>query len=317
MNINQIQYFLAIVKTKSFSEAAYDLFISQSSISKQIKALEDELDICLFNRNSPQRTLTPAGEVFYKYAKTTYEQHKEMLQELEQLKKNMSATLRMGYLPVTPMYLNFNIGSDLALFQKEYKNDSINFDIAEGTQKDIIKDLYNNDLDIGLVRLEKIPEPNDFHSILISDDEMVAVVNKKHPLAKNSKVTLKELAKHPLFLLSKETELRAPVIEAFANQGLSVNIHGESPRPKIIQGMVTECMDVCLLPHNVVDLASFPDLKILQMKEPIYSRLVAVRLKEKRHSELAQAFWNFICEINTVMPNRQQEHQQCITKKMK
>lgn len=301
MNINQIQYFLAIVKTKSFSEAAYDLFISQSSISKQIKALEDELGISLFNRNSSQRTLTPAGKVFYIYAKSVYEQHKDMLLEIENIKKNASSTLRLGNIPVSPMYNNFNIGADLALFQNNRQEESINFDIFEGTQSEIIKELYNGNADFGLVRLEKIPEPDDFDSIILSNDIMVVVVNKDHELANKTQLTLKEIAKYPLFLLSKETELRAPVIEAFANQGLTINIHGESPRPKIIQGMVTESMDITLLPKNVVDLSAFRDLRIIPLKENITSKLVSVRLKNSKRSELAEAFWDFICEVNTVL----------------
>lgn len=304
MNINQIQYFLAIVKTKSFSEAAYELFISQSSISKQIKALEDELGICLFNRNSPQRTLTPAGKVFYRYAKSAYEQHREMLAEIENIKKNASSTLRLGNIPVSPMYTNFNIGSDLAVFQNNYKEESINFEIFEGTQSEILKELYNNNADFGLVRLEKIPEPNDFDSIVLSNDTMVVVVNKAHPLATRKQLCLKDIAKHPLFILSKETELRSPVIEAFASQGLTINIHGESPRPKIIQGMVKESMDVTLLPQNVVDLSTFKELRIIPLKETISSKLAAIRLKNTKRSELAEAFWEFVCETHTVLQSQ-------------
>lgn len=304
MNINQIQYFLAIVKTKSFSEAAYDLFISQSSISKQIKALEDELGISLFNRNSSQRTLTPAGKVFYCYAKTTYNQYKDMLLEIENIKKNASTTLRLGNIPVSPMYNTFNIGTDLALFQSNRPENSINFECFEGSQSEIIKELYNGNTDFGLVRLEKIPEPDDFDTITLSIDVMVVVVNKYHELANKTEIPLKSIAKYPLFLFSKETELKSPVIEAFANQGLTINIHGESPKPKIIQGMITESMDVTLLPKNIVDLVNFRDLRIIPLKEKITSELVAVRLKNSKRTELAEAFWDFICEIYTVMPPR-------------
>lgn len=304
MNINQIQYFLAIVKTKSFSEAAYDLFISQSSISKQIKALEDELGISLFNRNSSQRTLTPAGKVFYCYAKTTYNQYKDMLLEIENIKKNASTTLRLGNIPVSPMYNTFNIGTDLALFQSNRPENSINFECFEGSQSEIIKELYNGNTDFGLVRLEKIPEPDDFDTITLSIDVMVVVVNKDHELANKTEIPLKSIAKYPLFLFSKETELKSPVIEAFANQGLTINIHGESPKPKIIQGMITESMDVTLLPKNIVDLVNFRDLRIIPLKEKITSELVAVRLKNSKRTELAEAFWDFICEIYTVMPPR-------------
>lgn len=300
MNFNQIQYFLAIVKTKNFSEAAYDLFISQSSISKQIKSLESELGICLFNRNSQQRTLTPAGKIFYHYAKTAFEQHKDMLTEIEMLKKNITTTLRLGHIPVSPMYHNFNIGADLAQFQKKCTEESINYDVFEGSQSDIIKELYNNISDLGLVRLEKIPEPDDFDIIILSNDIMVAVVNKNHPLTARKQLSLKDISKYPLFLLSKETELRNPIIEAFASQGLTINIHGDSPRPRIVQGIITESTDVSILPKNVVDLESFGDLKILPLKEKLTSKLAVVRLRERKHSELAEEFWNFVCETHTV-----------------
>jgi len=300
MHYNQIQYFLAIARTKSFSEAAYELSLSQSSISKQIKALEDELGISLFNRSSHQRELTAAGKVFFRFAQTACEQQREMLEELAALKKNISTTLRLGNLPVSPMYLNFNIGSDWALFQNNWQKSELNFDIFEGTQGDILKELYNHNADFGLLRLEKIPNPEDFDYILLSHDTLVAVVNKDHPLARRKKVSLATITEHPLFLLSKETELRAPVISAFASQGLMINIHGESPRPKIIQGMLTQSMDVGLLPKNVVDLNTFKELRIVPLEEKITSKLVVVRLREAKHSELAKAFWEFACELHTV-----------------
>lgn len=65
--------------------------------------------------------------------------------------------------------------------------------------------------------------------------------------------------------------------------------------------MVTESMDVTLLPKNVVDLTSFRDLCIIPLKEQITSQLVAVRLKNRKHSELTQAFWDFLLEIHTVV----------------
>ena len=63
--IKQMKYFQSIVKNKSFTEAAEECYISQSAISQQMKALERELGVTLFNRDNRRFSLTPAGEHFY------------------------------------------------------------------------------------------------------------------------------------------------------------------------------------------------------------------------------------------------------------
>ena len=68
MNFNQLKYFVAIVEQGSFWAAALEEYISQSSLSKQIKALENELGVVLFKRSGNKITLTEAGQCFYEYA---------------------------------------------------------------------------------------------------------------------------------------------------------------------------------------------------------------------------------------------------------
>ena len=82
MNFNQLRYFVAIVKHGSFWSAALEEYISQSSLSKQIKALETELGVVLFNRTGNKITLTEAGQCFYDYALQLLETKNEMHQEL-------------------------------------------------------------------------------------------------------------------------------------------------------------------------------------------------------------------------------------------
>lgn len=96
MNLNQLKYFLAIVKTGSFSNAADDMYISQSSMSKQIKALETELGIDLFKREHSKVYLTDIGAEFAKYAESTVKQHNDMLLYLDEFATKKSNTLRFG-----------------------------------------------------------------------------------------------------------------------------------------------------------------------------------------------------------------------------
>ncbi len=295
MNINQIHYFLAIVRTKSFSEAAYDLFISQSSISKQIKSLEEELGIKLFTRTSNQRVLTPAGQIFYRYAKNMYDLHKDMLSEIDQLKNNIVNTIRIANIPIIPMYRNFNIGANLAIFQDQHRDEQIKFETYEASQTDILRDLYNGFTDFAVVREERIPNPSDFDIRLCSADRLVVVCRKDHPLTHNGKptVSLDELTNYQIMMLGKESELRMPIIDMFAQHGLKIKEHGESLRPRIIQGLLTVGDTVSILPDNIVDLQTFDQLTTLPMSVDITSRAVLVRLKNNNHSKLLQEFWNY------------------------
>ena len=293
MNLNQIHYFLAIVHTKSFSEAAYELFISQSAISKQIKSLEKELGVTLFVRNSSKRTLTPAGQLFYKYAEEMYRLHKEMLDSMESLKNDMSLSLRVGNIPGIPMYMNFNIGMYLAEFQSEYAGQNVNCTSYETTQREILRDLYGGYADFGLVRLERIPNPDDFDLLPVSLDHIVAVCNKEHPLARKQQADLQEVSRCPLLMLGKELELRELIAGVFRSLDLPMQIHGESLRPKIIQGMVSSGGDVALLPDHIVDLHTFGNIRMIPLRETIESRVVLARLKEKSPTDMGQAFWEF------------------------
>lgn len=99
MEIKQVQYFLAIVETGSFSAAADNLYISQSSLSKQIIALEKSLDVQLFDRSKRKVSLTEAGIVFEKHAHTFNELYKSMLVDVGEFRKT-SPEISIAAIPV-------------------------------------------------------------------------------------------------------------------------------------------------------------------------------------------------------------------------
>lgn len=86
MLLKQMKYFISVVECNSFTEAAEQCYISQSAISQQIKALEQELGVDLIKRNNRQFTLTPAGEYFYRHGV-------ELVSEIDNLKRE---TVRRG-----------------------------------------------------------------------------------------------------------------------------------------------------------------------------------------------------------------------------
>ena len=102
MESKQVEYFLIVADTGSFSAAAQALYISQSSLSKQILALEKELDFQLFDRSKRKIALTPAGETFLKHARSLHSAYQTMLGEVAQYKN--TPALMIVAIPVIAQY---------------------------------------------------------------------------------------------------------------------------------------------------------------------------------------------------------------------
>ena len=134
MNFNQLRYFVAIVKHGSFWSAALEEYISQSSLSKQIKALETELGVVLFNRTGNKITLTEAGQCFYDYALQLLETKNEMHQELMAFEDTPIEEVKFASIPIVSSY---KISTLLSEFQKVNKNrrQVVNYNILEEEQK--------------------------------------------------------------------------------------------------------------------------------------------------------------------------------------
>lgn len=140
MHYNQVEYFLAIVNAGGFSRAAETIFVSQSSLSKQIKALEEELGTELFNRKVPGCKLTESGEIFLKYATVVRKQHLELLESIASSNNKYLYRIKLGSLPILSLK-SYGFTSLIADFQAEHLN--YNIDYLEKDQRSIMG-LLNN-----------------------------------------------------------------------------------------------------------------------------------------------------------------------------
>ena len=96
--LRQIKYFQAVVRNNSFSEAAEECHISQSAVSQQIKALENELGFQLLERKNRRFALTPAGEHFYKKSLILVADYEQICNESARIARGDEASLTIGYL---------------------------------------------------------------------------------------------------------------------------------------------------------------------------------------------------------------------------
>ena len=181
MNFNQLRYFVAIVKHGSFWSAALEEYISQSSLSKQIKALETELGVVLFNRTGNKITLTEAGQCFYDYALQLLETKNEMHQELMAFEDTPIEEVKFASIPIVSSY---KISTLLSEFQKVNKNrrQVVNYNILEEEQKDVLMLLKNDKVDFAFVRdgFDQLPE---YEHRLFMTDEIGLICSQESELA--------------------------------------------------------------------------------------------------------------------------------------
>jgi DNA-binding transcriptional LysR family regulator len=96
MDFRKLEYFIAAVECGSFTKAAQQCFISQTAMSQQIAAMEQELDLLLFDRSSYRPTLTPSGKAFYESSKTLVEIYEKGLEKASALKNKTTGSLKIG-----------------------------------------------------------------------------------------------------------------------------------------------------------------------------------------------------------------------------
>lgn len=155
MTINQIMCFLAVVKYKTFTQASEELYISQSSLSKQIKSLEQELDCPLFFRNNKLTSLTTEGELFLTYAENFSENYHRLMAALNSLRhKESKQAITLGVLPIIGEY---NIHKHIALFQNLVSPSDSYINLIEGSQEELLNLLQAKKIDSAIIRTDSIP----------------------------------------------------------------------------------------------------------------------------------------------------------------
>ncbi|MCD8028892.1 MAG: LysR family transcriptional regulator [Erysipelotrichaceae bacterium] len=207
MTIDQIQYFCAICQYKTFSHAAFELHITQSSLSKHIIKLENELDTLLFDRTHRQITLTKAGEQFYQDAKILLKDYNQMMNHLDVLKDNTQNTIHIAMLPILSQY---NLSSKLDNFNTQYP--SYHVEIDEIEERDI-QSMLNNQYDIYILRGHM--DLLNYNKILLYKDKLTAVTSYKHPLSSYDEVSILDFKNNEILLPPQYTTIAHIALEEF------------------------------------------------------------------------------------------------------
>ncbi len=247
MELRQLNYFITLADTLNFSDAATKLFITQGTLSQQIKQLEAEVGTALFFRTSHSVELTEAGKELLPLAQKTVETSTECSTKMKELTKEVSGTLFIG---VTHSFSELIIKT-LNIYVKQFPQVKLN--IHYGTASELYEMLLEHKLDL-ILAFKPAVMYEDVESELLFSCELGAVMNKNNPLAKKDKLTLEDLGKCKVILPGSGLQSRK-AFERFVDVDTShLNICVEANDIKIILKALVDTNMVSILSTLAVHL---------------------------------------------------------------
>ena len=230
LNLHHLRVFFHVAKNLSYTLAAKDLYISQPAVTKQVKALEELLDLKLFVTKGSKTNLTEEGKTLFEYAKKLFDYEKEIELAVEEIKTLKRGILQLG----TPKPFQFFLSFLMDTFHKEYP--SIQIEIIEGTSLSLMRDLLNNKAEIVLGA--KVEEHPKVRFIPFSREEVSFVVRPDHPLAQRKVISLEEFSEISIILKAVGAGTRKVVMDLFKEHNVTPKILLETNDSDFIKDVV-------------------------------------------------------------------------------
>lgn len=216
MDFKQLETFVAVVKLKSFSKAAENLFITQPTVSNHILNLEKELNTVLINRTNKNVTLTTAGTLLYKYAIDILNKRDTAVFSLNQFKGKIEGILEISSSTIPEQYY---LPSLLREFTKTYPD--VRYDLKKYDTSQVIHKILSGEIDFGIVGAKK--EYTQLSYIEIMNDNIVFVSQNKGKYGNIDSITINDLCKLPIIMREKGSGTRNVVENSLKEYDLSTN----------------------------------------------------------------------------------------------
>ena len=231
MELRQLKYFIAVAETLNFSEAAKKLFITQGTLSQQVKQLEGELGAELFERSSHSVRLTEAGEELLPLARKMMEESEECRMKISDLRHVLSGTLRIG---VTHSFSHL-LPEPVKIFMRAHPG--VKLKIFYKTASELVDMLLAGAVDFVI----SFKPSTDYECISwepIIKSQLSAVMWDEHPLADRKSLTVNDISRYGIILPSSGLQSRK-VFDRFTNVDTeSLNVRVEINEPNIILEML-------------------------------------------------------------------------------
>lgn len=277
ITLTQLEYIVAVDTHRHFGKAAEACFITQPTLSMQIKKLEEDLEIIIFDRSKQPLIPTDVGVRIIEQARVVLKQSEEINNIVKDHKNQVSGMLRIGIIPtLAPYLLPIFVGN----YKKKYPN--IFIKVVEATTENIINLLHKDLIDVGILvtplHEEKILEKPVFY------EEMLIYANSGHKLHKQKEITIEDIATPEIWLLSDGHCFRDQVVNLCSYLGTTdsqLPFHFEAGSLETLMNIVDREGGITLIPElakatmsqkRAYNVENFTNIKPLREVSLVYSR---------------------------------------------
>jgi DNA-binding transcriptional LysR family regulator len=295
INFNQLRIFYYTAKYQNCTIAAEKLFISQPSVTAQVKAFEGFCNLKLFKKMGRKIYLTDEGKSLYEYARKVFEYEKEIEDAIEDMRVLKKGVLRLG---TTKTYARSYMPLLISKFWQSYPN--IKIHLNEGSSLEMANSLLDLQSEIAIVA--KIEENPQICFIPFCQEDIVVLVSPNHYFAKRNSITMAELAKEPIIMKECGSGTRKAVDEAFAGKGLVPNILMEINNTYFIKQVAMRGDGISFLVRAAV-LTELEEGKLVTIPIEdcqILAGVCIAYLMNQHLSKPAQAFLGILEELSSV-----------------
>ena len=292
MELRQLKYFVKSAEYINFSVAAKHLYITQSTLSQQIKQLEFELGFELFLRNSRHISLTEAGEEFLPFARKTIQDAEDGVQRLYDLQHVKTGTLKIG----VTYSLSTVLTEGIMHFIKSFPG--IKLEIIYKTVDELLELLRDRKVDF-VLSYKPLCKAPDIEAMHLFNSTLALVVSKEHPLAEQNRIKLQELQDKPLLLPSKGLQARTMLDMLTERTGVELLSSLELNETNILLQMVATGHYATILSFSAV--FEKPRFKAIPLDEPgniLEASLLC--LADSYQKTAAKEFINILLETDAV-----------------
>jgi len=288
LTLRQLKVFESVARNLSYSRAADELHLTQPAVSMQIKQLEDNISLPLFEHLGKRIYLTEAGRELYQYSRAISQQLADMEVALDELKGMERGKLNISVVTTA----NYFAPHLLAKFCQRYRGVTVSLNVSN--REAVLKQLADNLIDLAI--MGQPPENLDIDSESFMENPLVVVAPPGHPLCLERNIPVKRLASETFLVRESGSGTRSAMERFFAEHKIKINKGMETDTTEAIKQAVQAGMGLGIMSQHTAELElETGRLKILDVQGfPIIRYWHVVNRKNKRLSSVANAFKDFL-----------------------
>ena len=280
MNLRELEYLVAVDEERHFHKAAERCFVSQPTLSGQLKKLEQELGVLLVERNTRQVVMTEVGSAVARQARELLAGVRQIRDLAASYHDPMAGQLHLGLIPTVAPYL---LPIMMPALNKQYPQ--MKMWLHEQQTSVLLKMLRQAELDLLILALPV--ETDEFSELQLYHEPFQLALSRTEPLARQKMISLAELGEHEMLLLEEGHCLRKQALDVCFMAGATENTAFHASSLETLRHMVGEGMGMTLMPELAVPAktGSSDPIQYLPFNDPKPTRAIGMLYRKGSYRE--------------------------------